>query len=233
MGHRRYRRRQGLCFPHPQGRDLYSCNRDHHAFQVPAAPAGKVARSERPGYPLSSALSGSDRKPERQADFRYQKSDCPGDPCVSGRHRLSGSRDTGSAAPADRCGCKTVCHTSQHAGHGYVPAHRNRTESEKADRRRFRPCVRSGTHFPERGHGSVAQPGIHHHRNVPGIHRLSRHDGSDRGYVPHTGKEDLRQGYYFLPGYRHSSGRTVGASDHGRGCQEVCRRRLQRLGNGC
>ena len=40
----------------------------------------------------------------------------------------------------------------------------------------------SRPYLPQRGHGHPSQPGIHHHRAVSGLHRLSGHDGHHRGH---------------------------------------------------
>ena len=122
LGHRRYCRRQGLCIPDEEGRNFHSCTGNYPAFQGTVAVAGKVARSERPGYPLPEAVSGFDCQSRGEEHLCDQKQDSAGNPELFGWYRLCRSRNTSSAAVAN-CRCsKTVCDPSQYTGYGYVPA---------------------------------------------------------------------------------------------------------------
>ena len=74
VGHRRHRRREGLCVPHPTGRNFRPHQGDYAAVEVASAPARKVARAEGSGSALPPALCRSDRQPRGASDSFVKRS---------------------------------------------------------------------------------------------------------------------------------------------------------------
>src|ERR1700730_18542700 len=103
--------------------------------------------------------------------FRYTQRDGGGDAHVPERARLRRGGDAGAASVGGRRRGPTLSHPSQRARHGPLPAHRPGAVPQAIDHRRLRPRVRDRPYLPQRGDGSMAQPGIHDARAVPGVHR--------------------------------------------------------------
>ena len=83
--------------------------------------------------------------------------------------------------PGGRRRGAAVHHPPQRARHRHVPADRPRAAAEAADRRRHEPGLRGRPGLPQRGPRHPPQPRVHDARGLPGVRRLPRHDGPDRG----------------------------------------------------
>ncbi len=98
--------------------------------------------------------------------------------------RLPRSGDADAASHPGRCGGASFQDAPQRARRGHVPAHRARAVFEAAHRRRLRARLRDQPQLPQRGRLDAAQSRIHDARAVPGVRRLPRPHGNDRGAVP-------------------------------------------------
>ena len=76
---------------------------------------------------------------------------------------------------------RPVRHPPQRPRHRPLPAHRAGAAPQAADRRRAGAGVRDRPGVPQRGHRHPAQPRVHDAGGLPGLRRLPRHDGPDRG----------------------------------------------------
>ena len=83
--------------------------------------------------------------------------------------------------PGRRRRGEAVHHPPQRARHRHDPADRARAAAEAADRRRHEPRLRDRPRLPQRGPRHPPQPRVHAARGLPGVRRLPRHDGPDRG----------------------------------------------------
>ena len=80
-----------------------------------------------------------------------------------------------------RRGGPAVRHPPQRPRHRPLPADRAGAAPQAAHRRRDGAGVRDRAGVPQRGHRHPAQPRVHDAGGLPGLRRLPRHDGPDRG----------------------------------------------------
>ena len=125
---------------------------------------------------LDLTLSESD-----PADVRDPFGGDRGDAASADRARLSRGRDAGAAGSGGRRRRAAVHHPPQLARHRHDAADRARAAAQAADRRRHGPGVRDRPRVPQRGARHAAQPRVHAAGGLPGVRRLPRHDGPDRG----------------------------------------------------
>ena len=85
------------------------------------------------------------------------------------------------AQPGRRRRGAAVHHPPQRARHRHVPADRAGAAAEAPDRRRHEPGLRGQPRLSQRGPRHAPQPRVHDARGLPGVRRLPRHDGPDRG----------------------------------------------------
>ena len=94
---------------------------------------------------------------------------------------LRRGRDPGLPPHPRRRPGPAVRHPPQRPRHRPVPADRPGAVPQAAGRRRIREGLRDRPGVPQRGPVAPAQPRVHDARAVPGLRRLHRHDGPDRG----------------------------------------------------
>ena len=193
--------------------------------QVLPAAAGEVARPERRRDPLPAALPRSHRQPGFAPGVRGPQPGARRAARVPERARLSRGRDADDAADCRRRAGAAVRDASQRARHAALPAHRAGAVSQAPDRRRHRARLRDQPQLPERGDLDAAQPRVHDARVLPGLQRLSRADGDDRGDARRrsrarrsapTRSRSASTQISLAPPYRRVSLRE-GARDRGRG----------------
>ena len=119
--------------------------------------------------------------PDSRRVFEVRSRVLASDPRVPQRARLPRGRDADDAADRRRRAGAAVRDASQRARHAALPAHRAGAVPEAADRRRARAGLRDQPQLPERGDLDAAQPRVHDAGVLPGLQRLPRADGDDRG----------------------------------------------------
>ena len=161
--------------------------------EPPAAAPGKdpadrggrrdLRRARRSRGALPPALRRS-RGPSRRAPgLRDPRRGDPVPPALPRRARLPRGGDAGPPAALrrrDRRGRSSTHHNALD-----MPLYlrdRGRAVPQAADRRRVRAGLRDRARLPERGDGPDPQSGIHHAGVLPGLRRLPRHHGADRGH---------------------------------------------------
>ena len=142
---------------------------------------GDLRRAARSRGALPAALRRPRGASRRARGVRDPGRGDPLSPPVSRRARVSRGGDAGAAAALRRRRGPAVRHPPQRARHAALPPHRGRALPQAADRRRARAGLRDRPRLPERGDGPDPQPRVHHARVLPGLRRLRRHDGPDRG----------------------------------------------------
>ena len=100
---------------------------------------------------------------------------------------------------------------------GSLPAHLGRAVSQAAGRRRARSRLRDRPQLPQRGHLAQAQSRVHDDGVLPGVRRLSRHDGSGRGADPGGRAGGARHAPDRVPGQGARSRGPLAAAVAGRG----------------
>ena len=138
-------------------------------------------RPRRPRGALPPPLPGPDPERDDPADVRDPLGGDRGDAAGADRARLSRGRDAGAAGSGGRRRRAAVHHPPQLARHRHDAADRARAAAQAADRRRHGPGVRDRPRVPQRGPGHATQPRVHAAGGLPGVRRLPRHDGPDRG----------------------------------------------------
>ncbi len=99
---------------------------------------------------------------------------------AAGSARLHRSGNADDAAALRRRGGAAVRHASQHARYRSVPAHRAGAVSEAAGGGRPGARLRDQSQLPQRRALDAPQSRVHDAGVLPGVHRLSRPDGSHR-----------------------------------------------------
>jgi hypothetical protein len=181
----------------------------------PAAPR-QVARPQRRRHAVPSALCRPDREPGGAAGVRDPPRDHRQLPAHAARPRVHRGRDAGAARGGRRRPCPPVHDAPQHAGSAAVPAHRVGAAPEAPDRRRDGAGVRDRTDLPQRGHLDAPQPRVHDDGALPGVRRLERRDGHQRGADHPGGPRCDRDHGRRDPGPGVRPRRAVAAGAHGR-----------------
>ena len=151
------------------------------ALEEPAGAARRPPRGRRPRDPLPPALPRPHPRRALAAGLPDPLLGDRDDPPGPDRKRLQRGRDAGPARPGRRRRGETVHHPPQRAEHRHDPADRARAAAQAADRRRHEPRLRDRPRLPQRGPRHPPQPRVHPARGLPGVRRLPRHDGPDRG----------------------------------------------------
>ena len=140
---------------------------------------------------LPPALSGSDRQSRSAQDLRDARQDhlVAAPPAGSARLHRSGNAD--DAAALRRRGGAALRDASQYARYRSLPAHRAGALSEAAGRGRPGARLRDQSQLPQRRALDAPQPRIHHAGVLPGVHRLPRPDGFQRGAAA-AGRASMR-----------------------------------------
>ena len=160
--------------------------------QVAAASAREVPRTHGQGDPLPSALCRPRHEPRGAHHLRAPLQDRLGYPPLHGGPGLLRGGDAVSACHHRRGEREALHHALQRARPRLLPAHRHGAAAEASTRGRFREGVRDRPSVPQRGHGSVPQPRIHHHGGLRGLRRPRLHDESHRGLHQGRGRGGLR-----------------------------------------
>ena len=131
--------------------------------QVAAASAREVPRPDGQGDPLPPALCRPRHEPRGAHHLRAPLQDRLGHPPLHGGPGLLRGGDAVSACHHRRREREALHHALQRARSRLLPAHRHGAAAEASARGRFREGVRDRPPVPQRGHGSVPQPRVHHH----------------------------------------------------------------------
>ena len=159
------------------------------ADQGPAPIAGEVARPDRPGDPLPPALPGPHHQRGRPAHLPDPGAYDPVPARLPERPRLPGGGNAHDARHPGRGGGAALRHPPPRPGHAALPAHRPRAVPQAPGGRGLRAGLRDQSQFPQRGALHPPQPRVHHGGVLPGLRRLPRPDGPDRGPVPRHGPD--------------------------------------------
>ena len=219
LGRGRHPRGRGHADADPHRRAVGQVQRVAIAGQVPAAPAGQVARPRRHRDPLPPAL----RRPDHQPRF------APGVPPARGPGALDprlprgaaaglhGGRDADDAPHPRGCRCASIRDPPQRAGPGHVPAGGAGAVPQAPGGGRLRARLRDQPELPQRGRQHPAQPRIHHAGAVPGLRHLRGDHGPDRGTGARRRAGGGRSAAVPLGGARHRPRAAVPPLAHGGG----------------
>ena len=127
---------------------------------------------------------------------------------------FSRGRNADAAPDTGRRGRAAVQDAPQCARPRHVSADRAGAVPEAPDGRRFRARVRDQPQLPQRGRVDAAQSRVHDARAVPGVCRLQRSHGDDRGHVSGSRRHPARVARAALSGQRVRSVRQLRAPQH-------------------
>ena len=174
-------RRRRHARPHPDRRADRLRHRLDVPGQEPCPAAREVARADRRRTALPEPLVDLFSNPESLQTFLGRSKVIAAFRAIMGERGFVEVETPDDAADRRGRGGPAVRHPPQHARPDALPADRPRALPEAAAGRRHGAGLRDRPGLSQRGDQPAAQPRVHHDGGVPGLRRLSQHDGPDRG----------------------------------------------------